>query len=79
MQILVFQRGVLGRTTPSERIRLLVEWPVTPVAHLAGGREDRRADEPLVGRAVIRLQEAPEASDADGRSVAEAASSVGAR
>jgi hypothetical protein len=64
VQILVFQHGVLGRMNPSDRVRLLVAWPVTPTGHVVDTVDDRRISEPAVGRAVIRLLESPETSDA---------------
>lgn len=76
VQMLVFQHGLLGRMLPSDRMRLLVTWPVTSTGSLAGSGDDRGIPKPLVGRAVIRLLESPETSDADRRSVALAPFSI---
>jgi len=66
-QILVFHRGSLGRVNPSDRIRLLVEWPLTGVTYAAETGADRHVAGPLIGRAVIRLLAGSETSEGDRR------------
>jgi hypothetical protein len=63
VQILIFQRGVLSQVLPSDRVRLLVEWPLGPASQEVAAGENHRIAEPLIGRAVIRLLEGLESSD----------------
>ena len=79
VQMLVFHHGVMGRMHPPDRVRLLVAWPVAATGHVVDIGDDRRIPEPLVGRAVIRLLESPETSDAVWRSVAGAPFSIDAQ
>ena len=54
--ILVFQHGVLSRADPSQRARLLLEWPLGRPGHVAATGHDLGLTGSLVGRAVTRLQ-----------------------
>jgi hypothetical protein len=76
LHLLVFQHGLLGRMHPSDRIRLLIAWPVTAGGSLTSRGDDRGIHEPLVGRAIIKLLESPETSDAERRSVAQVLRSI---
>jgi hypothetical protein len=59
LQILIFQRGMLGRVLPSDRVRLLVEWPLAPENPGFSAGEVHRIAEPLIGRAIFRMLEGP--------------------
>jgi hypothetical protein len=69
VQMLIFQRGVLSQVLPSDRVRLLVEWPIPPTGHpvaaFAAGAAgaDLHVAGPLVGRAVFRLREGFETTE----------------
>jgi hypothetical protein len=63
VQILVFQLGDLAQLDTADRARMLVQWPLTGVGRGPSAEEVRRTARPLVGRAVIKLRETPQASD----------------
>jgi len=69
VQILIFQRGILREVLPSDRVRVLVEWPLGPASQEIAAGEYHRVAEPLIGRAVIRMREGPETSDVSRRTV----------
>lgn len=69
IQILIFQRGVLGRVLPSDRVRVLIEWPLSPARQMVAADEDGHIGEPLVGRTVIRMLEVPQTSELGRRTV----------
>jgi hypothetical protein len=63
VQILIFQRGVLSQVLPSDRVRLLVEWPLAPASQVMAAGKNRPIAEPLIGRAIMRLLEGLASSD----------------